>query len=88
VCLLGAVNVGAWNSINLVSTELYKTVNRSTAYGFMAALGRIGAVAGNLSFALLINVSAAYPFMCAALAFVTAAGAAILLPETLNKSLQ
>lgn len=88
VCVLGTVNVGAWNSINIITTETYSTHNRSTAYGLMAALGRIGAVTGNLVFANFIRVSAGIPLFITAAMFMIASIAACLLPETMNKMIQ
>lgn len=88
VCILGGVSVGSWNTLNIVTTELYNTHNRSTAYGFMAALGRIGAVFGNIIFAKFINISASIPLFITSAMFAIASISACLLPETIHKLIQ
>merc|ERR1712032_341286 len=52
LCVFNGVTVCAWSALDVISTELSPTYIRSTAYGFFAAMGRIGAIFGNLTFGL------------------------------------
>ena len=69
------VSVGAWNALNISTTELYDTQVRSTAFGVLAAVGRMGAILGNVLFGEFIGVGVGVPMavtggflLCSALA--------------------
>ena len=59
--LFTLVSVPAWNALNLSTTELYPTAVRSSAFGVLAAVGRSGAILGNVLFGLFIGSSVVVP---------------------------
>lgn len=86
LCAFNAVNVATWNALNILNTEsapacvrlfscvvcrMFPTDCRSTAYGLLASIGRLGSVVGNLVFGLFSDVSFAVPLICCASFFLT-----------------
>ena len=45
-CIFNGVSVGGWNALNILSTELFPTKQRGSAFGVLSALGRIAAILG------------------------------------------
>jgi len=82
LCIFTGVNTAAWNALNISTTELYETEIRATAFGVFAALGRIGALLGNLMFGELEDASLVVPLFVTAATLLVAALAAAALPET------
>lgn len=82
LCIFDGVSVGAWAALNVVSTELVPTSIRSTAYGVFSACGRIGAIAGNITFGLFgeENITGALSVCGVVLLIGTVCG--LLLPNT------
>ena len=80
--LFTLVSVPAWNALNLSSTELYPTAVRSSAFGVMAAVGRSGAILGNLLFGLFIGSSVVVPMAITAAMLAASAISAWRLRET------
>lgn len=56
-----ALGTCAWNTVVVTTTGEYPTRIRSTAWGILSALGRLGAIAGTLTFGHLGAVSKAVP---------------------------
>ena len=57
--IFSGVSVAGWNALDVLATSsLFPVHLRSTAIGIQAALGRVGAITGNLAFGALISVSA------------------------------
>ena len=81
------VSVGAWNALNICTTELYETGVRSTAFGVMAAVGRMGAILGNVLFGEFIGGSVIVPMMITAGFLLASAIAAWRLKETKDEVL-
>ena len=81
------VSVGAWNALNICTTELYDTQVRSTAFGVMAAVGRMGAILGNVLFGEFIGGSVIVPMMITAGFLLASAIAAWRLKETKDEVL-
>jgi MFS family permease len=82
LCVFSGVNTASWNALNISTTELYSTDIRATAFGFFAAMGRIGAVMGNVMFGDFIGTSAVIPLFITGAALIVAAIAGGTLPET------
>jgi len=81
------VSVGAWNALNISTTELFDTSVRSTAFGVMAAVGRAGAILGNVFFGWFIGVGVVVPMGITAGFLLCAAVAAWRLKETKDEVL-
>jgi MFS transporter, VNT family, synaptic vesicle glycoprotein 2 len=56
-CLLNAVSVGTWNTLDALSVEHFPTHLRTSAMGILAASGRLGSIVGQLVFSALVHVS-------------------------------
>ena len=80
--LFTLVSVPAWNALNLSSTELYPTSVRSSAFGVMAAVGRSGAILGNVLFGQFIGSSVLIPMAITAAMLGASAMSAWRLRET------
>lgn len=95
-CALSFFNLGAWGALYAVGPELYPTRLRGTGTGAAAAFGRIASIGAPLLVPLLIaaeknmGISGSHPvvFGVFAVAFVLAAGAALLLPERSAQALE
>ena len=59
LCLFSGLTVGGWNALDIVSTELFPTAVRSSAFGLLTAIARIGAILGilvtSLSFVIFFS---------------------------------
>lgn len=53
--VFGCFSTTAWNLIVVIQAEQYPTVVRSTAFGFHAAWGRLGAIIANVVFGELME---------------------------------
>eukprot|EP00475_Leptophrys_vorax_P021692 TRINITY_DN2946_c0_g2_i1.p1 TRINITY_DN2946_c0_g2~~TRINITY_DN2946_c0_g2_i1.p1 ORF type:complete len:322 (-),score=76.49 TRINITY_DN2946_c0_g2_i1:30-995(-) len=60
-CVFSAVSKVSWNTLNVISTEMFDVEIRATAYGVSAAVGRIGSVFGTLAFGLFESTHPAIP---------------------------
>ncbi|ESO98183.1 hypothetical protein LOTGIDRAFT_114670, partial [Lottia gigantea] len=49
-CLFGLVSTVGWNSLDVLSAELFPTEVRSTGMGVQQAFARVGAILGNVIF--------------------------------------
>jgi len=82
MCVFSGISIAAWNSTNIIVTELFPTRIRSTAFGFFAGLGRMGAIFGNLSFGEFGAIAPAVPIICVAICLTISGIASLLLPDT------
>eukprot|EP00057_Strongylocentrotus_purpuratus_P003071 XP_003725855.1 PREDICTED: synaptic vesicle glycoprotein 2C isoform X1 [Strongylocentrotus purpuratus] len=80
--IFGAISVVSWNSLSVLSVELYPTAYRSTALGVQGIFNRTGAIIGSLMFGILIDLHCAVPMIL--IAFMLAVGGltAFTLPNT------
>eukprot|EP00731_Ephydatia_muelleri_P024096 Em0016g367a len=84
-CVSSAVMMVTINSLGVMATNLYPTSIRSTALGVQTAIGRIGALASNIIYALLID---SYPntlMLIASALLLVGSGIAVLLPMFYRK---
>jgi len=85
MCIFSGVSVAGWNSLNIITTELYSTRIRSTAFGLFSGVGRIGAILGNLVFGQFEDVNQSIPLVLSSIALWSACIATLFLPETKNR---
>ena len=88
LCIFNGVNVISWNVFNVITAEVYPTVIRSTASGFLSAINRIGAVTGINLFAVFITASPAVPILIVAALLGISGFASLLLPRVEKQSLK
>ena len=54
-CTLNAVSTCSWNALDCLSTESFPTGLRTSALGLLAAMGRLGSIAGQFVFGSLVE---------------------------------
>ncbi|MFC6352696.1 MFS transporter [Rothia nasimurium] len=87
-CMLSFFNLGAWGALYAIGPELYPGHLRGSGTGAAAGFGRLASITAPLLVpALLPLVGVSGLFVLFALAFCTAAGATLLLPETRGRQL-
>ena len=85
---LSFFNLGAWGALYAIGPEIYSTGVRGTGTGAAAAFGRIASILAPLSVPLfLAGGGLVLVFGVFGVAFLLAAGAALLLPEAKNRPL-
>ncbi|XP_070536427.1 synaptic vesicle glycoprotein 2C-like [Ptychodera flava] len=85
VVMLGIVQLfgqAEWNSLDVMSVVFYPTDKRTSAFGFLTALARVGAVLGNVAFGRFLSVSKAIPILIVAGLFLFGGGMSVKLPNT------
>lgn len=88
-CLLSFFNLGAWGALYAVGPELYPTALRGTGTGAAAGFGRIASIIAPLAVPLLAQWGGLpLVFGLFAVAFATACGATLALPEQKNQVLR
>lgn len=90
-CFLSFFNLGAWGALYAVGPELYPTGVRGTGTGSAAAFGRIASIITTSPWFVPVLLAAggiALPFSVFGVAFLVAAGAALLLPEQKGLALE
>ncbi|WP_222844353.1 MFS transporter [Buchananella hordeovulneris] len=88
-CLLSFFNLGAWGALYAIGPELYPTGLRGTGTGAAAGFGRIASIIAPLSVPLLVQWGGVLLlFGLFAVAFGTACGATLALPEQRNQELR
>ncbi len=90
-CFLSFFNLGAWGALYAVGPELYPTRVRGTGTGSAAAFGRIASIITTSPWFVPVLLAAggiALPFSVFGVAFLVAAGAALLLPEQKGLALE
>lgn len=79
-CLLSAVSVGSWNSLDALSVESFPSALRSSAMGTLAAVGRFGSIVGQVIFGLFVASSFAPLLAVTSVLLFIGATAGFLLP--------
>nr|XP_055056124.1 synaptic vesicle glycoprotein 2Ca [Misgurnus anguillicaudatus] len=82
LCLYNGLSISAWNSLDVVTVELYPTDRRGTGFGFCNALCKLAAVLGNVIFGSLVGITKAIPILLAASVLVTGGLVGLRLPDT------
>mmetsp|Transcript_3141 Transcript_3141/g.7574 ORF Transcript_3141/g.7574 Transcript_3141/m.7574 type:complete len:571 (+) Transcript_3141:28-1740(+) len=81
-CVFAAVSAGAWCALDVLSTERFPTMIRSTALAMLTVVGRISAILGTMIFGLLSGKDFLLPILLTGLAFMGGAYCCKLLPDT------
>lgn len=82
LCLYNGLSISAWNSLDVVTVELYPTDRRGTGFGFCNALCKLAAVLGNLIFGSLVGITKVIPILLAASVLVAGGLVGLRLPDT------
>ncbi|XP_041816272.1 synaptic vesicle glycoprotein 2C-like isoform X2 [Chelmon rostratus] len=82
LCLYNGLSISAWNSLDVVTTELYPTDRRGTGFGFCNAMCKLAAVLGNLIFGSLVGITKAIPILLASSVLVGGGLVGLRLPDT------
>uniref|UniRef100_A0A8C1XGH9 Synaptic vesicle glycoprotein 2Ca n=1 Tax=Cyprinus carpio TaxID=7962 RepID=A0A8C1XGH9_CYPCA len=82
LCLYNGLSISAWNSLDVVTVELYPTDRRGTGFGFCNALCKLAAVMGNLIFGSLVGITKAIPILLASSMLVGGGLVGLRLPDT------
>lgn len=82
LCLYNGLSISAWNSLDVVTTELYPTDRRGTGFGFCNAMCKLAAVLGNLIFGSLVGITKAIPILLASSVLVCGGLVGLRLPDT------
>uniref|UniRef100_A0AAY4BGJ8 Major facilitator superfamily (MFS) profile domain-containing protein n=1 Tax=Denticeps clupeoides TaxID=299321 RepID=A0AAY4BGJ8_9TELE len=82
LCLYNGLSISAWNSLDVVTVELYPTDRRCTGFGFCNALCKLAAVLGNLIFGSLVGITKAIPILLASSVLVGGGLVGLRLPDT------
>uniref|UniRef100_A0A4W4E8E9 Major facilitator superfamily (MFS) profile domain-containing protein n=1 Tax=Electrophorus electricus TaxID=8005 RepID=A0A4W4E8E9_ELEEL len=82
LCLYNGLSISAWNSLDVVTVELYPTDRRGTGFGFCNALCKLAAVLGNLIFGSLVSITKAIPILLASTVLVGGGLVGLRLPDT------
>nr|XP_019823458.1 PREDICTED: synaptic vesicle glycoprotein 2C isoform X2 [Bos indicus] len=82
LCLYNGLTISAWNSLDVVTVELYPTDRRATGFGFLNALCKAAAVLGNLIFGSLVSITKAIPILLASTVLVCGGLVGLRLPDT------
>lgn len=83
-CLFNAISIGGWNALDCLSSEVFPTPLRTTALGVLAASGRLGSMASQISSGMLIDSSVFVLLLCTAGMLLLGCLAAVLLPYDLT----
>ncbi|XP_062873745.1 synaptic vesicle glycoprotein 2Ca isoform X1 [Trichomycterus rosablanca] len=82
LCLYNGLSISAWNSLDVVTVELFPTDRRCTGFGFCNALCKLAAVLGNLIFGSLVSITKAIPILLASSVLVCGGLVGLRLPDT------
>ncbi|XP_076020215.1 synaptic vesicle glycoprotein 2C-like isoform X2 [Genypterus blacodes] len=82
LCLYNGLSISAWNSLDVVTAELYPTDRRGTGFGFCNAMCKLAAVMGNLIFGSLVGITKAIPILLASTVLVGGGLVGLRLPDT------
>ncbi|XP_032824771.2 synaptic vesicle glycoprotein 2C-like [Petromyzon marinus] len=87
LCLYNGLTISAWNSLDVLTVELFPTDRRATGFGFLNALCRAATVMGNLIFGSLVSITKAIPILLASSVLVGGGLVSLRLPDTRNQVL-
>ncbi|XP_056146912.1 synaptic vesicle glycoprotein 2C-like [Lampris incognitus] len=82
LCLYNGLSISAWNSLDVVTAEMYPTDRRGTGFGFCNAMCKLAAVLGNLIFGSLVGITKAIPILLASAVLVGGGLVGLRLPDT------
>ncbi|KAG1937198.1 synaptic vesicle glycoprotein 2Ca [Pimephales promelas] len=82
LCLYNGLSISAWNSLDVVTVELFPTDRRGTGFGFCNALCKLAAAMGNLIFGSLVGITKAIPILMASSVLVGGGLVGLRLPDT------
>ncbi|XP_013880940.1 synaptic vesicle glycoprotein 2A [Austrofundulus limnaeus] len=88
LCLFGGISIASWNSLDVLTVELYPSHKRTTAFGFLNALCKLAAVLGISIFTSFVGITKAVPILFASGALAVGSFLALKLPETRGQVLQ
>uniref|UniRef100_A0A8B9KZX8 Synaptic vesicle glycoprotein 2A n=1 Tax=Astyanax mexicanus TaxID=7994 RepID=A0A8B9KZX8_ASTMX len=88
LCLFGGISIASWNSLDVLTVELYPSDKRTTAFGFLNALCKLAAVLGISIFQSFVGITKAVPILFASGALAAGSFLALKLPETRGQVLQ
>ncbi|GLC41648.1 hypothetical protein PLESTB_000693100 [Pleodorina starrii] len=87
-CVFNGVSVGGWNSLDMISAELYPTSLRSSGFGLLNALGRVSSFATTYAAGALLQSALWAPLLLAAVLLAAGSAAMLHLPEPAGKPLE
>uniref|UniRef100_A0A671PP84 Synaptic vesicle glycoprotein 2C-like n=1 Tax=Sinocyclocheilus anshuiensis TaxID=1608454 RepID=A0A671PP84_9TELE len=87
LCLYNGLSISAWNSLDVVTAELYPTNRRGTGFGFCNAMCKLAAVLGNIIFGSLVGITKSIPILLASSVLVAGGLVGLRLPDTRNNVL-
>ncbi|XP_070599309.1 synaptic vesicle glycoprotein 2C isoform X2 [Erythrolamprus reginae] len=87
LCLYNGLTISAWNSLDVITVELYPTDRRATGFGFLNALCKAAAVLGNLIFGSFVVITKSIPILLASTVLVCGGLVGLRLPDTRNQVL-
>ncbi|KAH0628014.1 hypothetical protein JD844_008662, partial [Phrynosoma platyrhinos] len=82
LCLYNGLTISAWNSLDVITVELYPTDRRATGFGFLNALCKAAAVLGNLIFGSFVVIAKSIPILLASTVLVCGGLVGLRLPDT------
>lgn len=84
--VFAAVSVSSWNVLDVMMVEYFPTHTRSTAFGVMAAVGRLASIFSSSVYGLLRETNPTLPIILTGAAFISAAATTFFLPGTSSAS--
>ncbi|XP_039219976.1 synaptic vesicle glycoprotein 2C isoform X2 [Crotalus tigris] len=87
LCLYNGLTISAWNSLDVITVELYPTDRRATGFGFLNALCKAAAVLGNLIFGSFVFIAQSIPILLASTVLVCGGLVGLRLPDTRSQVL-
>uniref|UniRef100_A0A8C7DTQ8 Synaptic vesicle glycoprotein 2C n=1 Tax=Naja naja TaxID=35670 RepID=A0A8C7DTQ8_NAJNA len=87
LCLYNGLTISAWNSLDVITVELYPTDRRATGFGFLNALCKAAAVLGNLIFGSFVAIAKSIPILLASTVLVCGGLVGLRLPDTRSQVL-
>jgi len=86
-CVFSGISVASWNTLNVISAELFDVEIRATAYGVSAAVGRIGSVIGNMIFGLFESTNPGIPIFLVCLFLIIGGFLSMMLPKSKSRAI-
>eukprot|EP00198_Chlamydomonas_reinhardtii_P010788 XP_001700125.1 predicted protein [Chlamydomonas reinhardtii] len=87
-CVFNGVSVGGWNSLDMISAELYPTSLRSSGFGLLNAVGRVSSFVTTYAAGALLDLALWAPLVVAAALLAAGSAAMLSLPEPAGKPLE
>ncbi|GIL82870.1 hypothetical protein Vretimale_8369 [Volvox reticuliferus] len=87
-CVFNGVSVGGWNSLDMISAELYPTSLRSSGFGLLNAVGRVASFTTTYAAGTLLEMALWAPLLMAAVLLAMGSLAMLRLPEPAGKPLE